>query len=98
MDILMYVGKEEVNVPPVQATKALRVGRGIAVHNLRPRHYRWELGGQHHAPTALPTGKTPYQLYRRLGGLQDPYERVRKMSPPTAIRSPDRPTRIEPLY
>jgi hypothetical protein len=25
------------------------------------------VGGQHHAPAALPLGKTQYPLYRRLG-------------------------------
>ena len=35
-EYLMY-GKK-VKVPPLQATKALRVGRGIAVPSLRPRH------------------------------------------------------------
>ena len=38
--------------------------------------------GQHHAPAALPTGKTQYPLYRRLGGPQDRSGRVRKISPP----------------
>jgi hypothetical protein len=28
------------------------------------------VGGQHHAPTALPPGKTRYPLYRRLGGIK----------------------------
>src|SRR5215510_13545770 len=28
------------------------------------------MGGQHHAPAALPTGKTRYPLYRRLGWPQ----------------------------
>ena len=27
-----------------------------------------EVGGQRHAPAALPPGKTRYQLYRKLGG------------------------------
>jgi hypothetical protein len=27
-------------------------------------------GGQHHAPAALPPGKTRYPFYRRLGGPQ----------------------------
>ena len=35
------------------------------------------VGGQHHAPE-----KTRYQLYRRLGGLQDQSGRVRRNSPP----------------
>jgi len=40
------------------------------------------VGGQRYAPTALPTGKTRYPLYRRLGGPQDRSGRVRKISPP----------------
>ena len=31
----------KVKVPPLRATKALRVGRGIALSNLRPRHWKW---------------------------------------------------------
>ena len=59
---------------------------------------RWGLVGQHHAPAALPPGKTRYPLYRRLGGLQGRSWRVRKIWPPTGIRSPDRPARGESLY
>ena len=40
------------------------------------------LGGQRHAPAALPPGKTRYPLYRRLGGPQGRSGRVRKISPP----------------
>ena len=40
------------------------------------------LGGQRHAPAALPPGNTPYPLYRRLGGLQGRSRRVRKIRPP----------------
>ena len=40
------------------------------------------VGGQRHAPAALPPGKTRYQLYRRLGGPQGGFGRVRKISPP----------------
>jgi len=40
------------------------------------------VGDQRHAPAALPTGKTRYPLYRRLGGPQDRSGRVRQMSPP----------------
>jgi hypothetical protein len=57
------------------------------------------LGGKHHAPAALPTGKTQYPLYRRLGGPQGRPGRVRKISPqpgidprtvqPVAMRSTD---------
>ena len=56
------------------------------------------VGGQHHAPAALPPGNTRYPLYRRLGGPQGRSERVRKISPPTGIRCPDRPASSELLY
>ena len=56
------------------------------------------VGGQRHAPAALPPGKTRYPLYKRLGGPQDRSERVWKISPPTRIRSTDRPVRSESLY
>ena len=55
-------------------------------------------GGQRHAPAALPPGKTRYPLYRKLGGPQGRSERVKKISPHTGIRSPDRPVRSESLY
>ena len=45
------------------------------------------VGGQRHASAALPLGKTRYPLHRRLGGSQDRSGRVRKISPPTGIRS-----------
>jgi hypothetical protein len=41
-----------------------------------------EVGGQRHAPAALPPGKTRYPLNRRLGGPQGRSGRVRKISPP----------------
>ena len=53
--------------------------------------------GQRHVPAALPPGNTRYPLYRRLGGPQGRCGRVRKISPPTGIRSPDRPARSESL-
>jgi len=37
------------------------------------------MGGQRHAPAALPSGKTRYPLYRRLGGPQGCSGRVRKI-------------------
>ena len=40
------------------------------------------VGGQQHAPAALPPGKTRYPLYRRLGGPQGWSWRVWKISPP----------------
>ena len=40
------------------------------------------VGGQRHAPAALPPGRTCYPLYRRLGGSQDWSGWVQKISPP----------------
>ena len=40
------------------------------------------VGGQLHAPAALSSGKTRYQLYRRLGRSEGQSGRVRKNSPP----------------
>ena len=56
------------------------------------------LGGQHHALAALPPGKTRYPLFWRLGGPQGRSGKVRKISPPTGIRNPDRPALSELLY
>ena len=44
------------------------------------------VGGQRHAPAALPQGKTWYPPYRRLGRPQGRPGRVRKISPYTGIR------------
>jgi hypothetical protein len=43
------------------------------------------VGGQRHAPAALPPGKTRYPVYRRLGGTQGRSGQVRKISPPPGI-------------
>jgi hypothetical protein len=45
-----------------------------------------------------PEKETRYSLYRRLGGPQTRSGRMRKISPPAGIRSPDRPALSEPLY
>ena len=47
---------------------------------------------------SLPSGKTRYPLYRRLGGPQGRSGQLRTVSPPTGIRSPDRPARSQSLY
>jgi hypothetical protein len=44
-----------------------------------------------------PGKETRYPLYRRLGRPQGWSERMRKISPPTGIRSPDGPARSESL-
>jgi len=55
------------------------------------------VGGQHHAPAALPPGKNRYPLCRKLCGPQGRSGRVRKISSPTGIISPDRPARSDEL-
>ena len=47
-----------------------------------------EVGGQRHAPAALPPGNTRYPLYRRLNGPQGRSGRVRKISPPPGVDPP----------
>jgi hypothetical protein len=56
------------------------------------------VGGQRYALAALPPVKTRYPLCRRLGGPQGRSGRVRKISPRTGIRSPDRPAGSESLH
>jgi hypothetical protein len=46
------------------------------------------VGGQRHAPAAVPPGKTRYPLYKRLGGPQGRSGRMRKNPAPAEIRSP----------
>ena len=43
------------------------------------------VGGQRHAPAALPPGKIRYPFYRRLGGAQGRSGQVRKISPPSGF-------------
>jgi len=45
-------------------------GCGCRRYSLNPfaNQHNKEMGGQRHAPAALPSGKTRYLLYRRLGG------------------------------
>ena len=47
---------------------------------------------------SLNPGKSRYPLYRRLDGPQGRSGQVRKISPPTVIRSPDRPACSQSLY
>jgi len=51
------------------------------------------VGGQRHAPAALPSGKTQYPLYRRLGGPQGRSGQVRKSRPPLGFD----PRTVRPL-
>jgi hypothetical protein len=62
--------------------------------NLSARMGRWPTPRPGHF---TPGRETRYPLYRRLGVLQGRSGQVRKTSPPTGIRSPDRPARNESL-
>jgi hypothetical protein len=61
-------------------------GRGIVLLSL-DLGARRGVGGQHHAPAALPSVKIRYPLCRRLGGPQGRSGRVRKISPPPGFDS-----------
>jgi len=56
------------------------------------------VGGQRHAPAALPPGKTRYQLYRRRGWAVGPVWTGAENLAPIGIRSPDCSARSESLY
>jgi len=51
------------------------------------------VGGQRHAPAALPPGKKEYPLYRKLSGPQGRSGRVRKILPPPGFD----PRTIQPV-
>ena len=54
--------------------------------------------GRRHTLSVLTQGMHRYPMSRGLGGPQGRSGRVWKISPPSGIRSPDRPTRSESLY
>ena len=56
------------------------------------------VGGQCHAPAALPPGKARYPLYRRLGRPPGRVWTGAENLAFSGIRSPDRPPRSESLY
>jgi hypothetical protein len=95
--LLSCFGKRKGKGHPKQATKAQKWGWMYSC-TLSLTSALDGVGGQHHAAAALPPGKTRYQLLRRLGGPRARSGRVRKISPATGIRSPDRPARSESLY
>ena len=93
-----YVIKKRQSVPFTGPVVAHRVGTGIDLHFHDCGTRR---GGEWSAARSgrtLPLGKTRYPLYRRVGGPQGRSGQVRKISPPTGIRSLDRPSRIQSLY
>jgi len=72
--------------------KAQRGNRGIAVLFIKPRRWTGEGGGGGGCLMACPGRFTPekvtlYPLYRRLGGPQSRSGWVRKIPPPTGLRS-----------
>jgi len=72
-----------------QITKVQRASRGITTLSLTS--VLEGVGGQCHAPAALPPGG-------RLSGSQGRSRRMQNISPPTGIRSLDRPARSMWLY
>ena len=71
-------------------------GGGIAMKPNRNQAQN-KLGDQHHAPAALPQGKTRYALRRWLGEPRGRPGRKEK-SASTGIRSPNGPAHSKPLY
>ena len=93
-NVSILQNKVKVKALPIQATKARRVGRGIAL----PFH---DLGTEDGAGWSAPRpgrftpGKDPVPIVQEAGwaGLDGCGK-----SRPTGIRSPDRPARSESLY
>jgi hypothetical protein len=55
----------KVKVLPLQAIKAIRAGRGIAICFFKTSALK--VGGQNHAPAALPPGKDPVPIVQEAG-------------------------------
>ena len=95
----LLVVKVKVKVTLVQALRlctrrtAHRGSRGIALPFHDYGTGRGE-GSVSRPGRSLPPGKTRCPLYRMLGGPQGRSGQVQKISPPTGIRSPDRPVAI----
>ena len=56
------------------------------------------VGGQHHAPAALPLGENQVAIVQEAGWAPEPVWKSAENLAPTRIRSPDRPARSESLY
>jgi hypothetical protein len=70
---------EKIKVPR-NRTEGPGRGRGIVLHFLD--FGTRVVGGQRHVPAALPSGKSRYPLYRRLGAPQGRSGHVRRILPP----------------
>ena len=92
LDVGLLLIKVKVKLFLEQDTKAQRESRCIALLFLQPSA-RWGWVVSTTPRPLYPRGKTRYPLYRRLGGPQGRSGRMQKISPPTRIRSPDRPAR-----
>ena len=84
----------KVKFTPEQATKAQRRSKGISPLFLQPRR-QMGVGGQRHAPAALPPGKT-----HCIGGWVGPRAGLDRFGISRLHRHsiPDRPDRSESLY
>ena len=57
------------------------------------------MGGQRHAPAALPPGKDQIPIVQEAGWTPGPiWTGAENLAPPPGIQSPDRPARSESLY
>jgi hypothetical protein len=74
-------GKDKVNFPGRTGHERQK-GEEMYSSTLSLTSSLHGVGGQRHAPSALPPGKTRYALYTRLGGHQGRSGRVRNISPP----------------
>ena len=73
------------------------MGRGIAIPNLRPRHWKW---GWVSAPRPgrFTPSKDPVPIVQEAGWAPGPFWSGAENLAFTGIRSPDRPARSESLY
>jgi hypothetical protein len=83
--------------PFLQATKALRESRDIALLYFLDRGTRRGEGSASRPGHLLPPGKTRYPLYRRRSGPQGRARHAENLAP-TGIRSPERPERNQSRY
>ena len=92
--IFVTYWKVKVKVLPIEATKALRVGRGIALRYLRPRHWRWRWVVSTTPRPLYPRERSRTHCIAGWVGLRAGLDWCGKSRPSTEIRSPDRPARI----
>jgi len=72
------------------------VSRGIAPPFHDPPRLGGRVGGQHHAPAALPSGKDPVPIVQKAGWAPGPVWKGPENLNPARIRSLDRPA--EPKF